>query len=70
MSLDPAQQRGFPLARIMRCAESTWATKWSSRWLLEQGITSISLNPDAAIKTAHLIAEAESAIDKARLAAA
>jgi pyruvate,water dikinase len=41
-----------------------------ARWLVEQGITSISLNPDAAIKTAHLIAEAESAIDKARLAAA
>jgi phosphoenolpyruvate synthase/pyruvate phosphate dikinase len=28
-------------------------------WLVEQGITSLSLNPDAAIKTAHVIAEAE-----------
>lgn len=28
-------------------------------WLVEQGITSLSLNPDAAIKTAHVIAQAE-----------
>jgi pyruvate,water dikinase len=28
-------------------------------WLVAQGITSISLNPDTAIKTAHVIAEAE-----------
>jgi pyruvate, water dikinase len=40
-----------------------------ARWLVEQGITSISLNPDTAIKTAHSIAEAESAVDKRRLAA-
>ncbi|HWC77317.1 MAG TPA: putative PEP-binding protein, partial [Blastocatellia bacterium] len=28
-------------------------------WLVEQGISSVSLNPDAAIKTAHVIARAE-----------
>lgn len=30
-----------------------------ARWLVERGITSISLNPDTAIKTAFVIAEAE-----------
>jgi pyruvate,water dikinase len=30
-----------------------------TRWLVQQGITSISLNPDAAIKTQFVIAEAE-----------
>ena len=30
-----------------------------AQWLVKQGISSISLNPDAAIKTALLIAEAE-----------
>jgi pyruvate,water dikinase len=28
-------------------------------WLVEQGIDSISLNPDAAIKTARVVAQAE-----------
>lgn len=30
-----------------------------ARWLVEQGITSISLNPDVAIKTQFVIAEEE-----------
>jgi pyruvate, water dikinase len=30
-----------------------------ARWLVEQGITSISLNPDSVIKTSLVIAEAE-----------
>jgi pyruvate,water dikinase len=38
-----------------------------ARWLVEQGITSISLNPDAAIKTARVVADAESAIVERKL---
>ena len=43
-----------------------------ARWLVERGITSISLNPDTAIKTAFVIAEAEAlhAPETASLAAA
>jgi pyruvate,water dikinase len=36
-------------------------------WLVEQGITSISLNPDSAIKTTFVIANAESAKSKTAL---
>ena len=35
-----------------------------ARWLVEQGINSISLNPDSAIKTAFVIADAEAAAGK------
>lgn len=38
-----------------------------ARWLVEQGISSISLNPDAAIKTALVVADAESAIVERKL---
>jgi pyruvate,water dikinase len=41
-----------------------------ARWLVEQGITSISLNPDSAIKTARVVADAESAIVDRKLTAA
>ena len=35
-----------------------------ARWLVEQGINSISLNPHSAIKTAFVIADAEAAAGK------
>lgn len=41
-----------------------------ARWLVEQGITSISLNPDAVIKTARVVADAESAISDQKLSVA
>ncbi|HSK64399.1 MAG TPA: phosphoenolpyruvate synthase [Pyrinomonadaceae bacterium] len=41
-----------------------------ARWLVEQGITSISLNPDTAIKTALVIAEEERNISKQAASAA
>lgn len=41
-----------------------------SRWLVERGITSISLNPDTAIKTALVIADEENKLSKQQLSAA
>jgi pyruvate,water dikinase len=41
-----------------------------ARWLVEQGITSISLNPDCAIKMARVVADAEAAIVERRLTVA
>ena len=41
-----------------------------ARWLVEQGITSISLNPDTAIKTALVIADEERRLSKQAASAA
>jgi pyruvate,water dikinase len=41
-----------------------------ARWLVEQGVTSISLNPDTAIKTALVIADEERRLPKQKASAA
>lgn len=41
-----------------------------ARWLVEQGITSISLNPDTAIKTSLVIADEEGRLSKQAMSAA
>ena len=41
-----------------------------ARWLVEQGITSISLNPDTAIRTALVIADEEAKQSKLKATAA
>ena len=54
--IDEAHRAGKPIGI---CGQAPSDFPDFARWLVEQGITSISLNPDAAIKTALVIADAE-----------
>ncbi|MCM3905280.1 MAG: phosphoenolpyruvate synthase [Pyrinomonadaceae bacterium] len=54
--IDEAHRAGKPIGI---CGQAPSDFPDFARWLVEQGITSISLNPDAAIKTQFVIAEAE-----------
>jgi pyruvate, water dikinase len=40
-----------------------------ARWLVERGITSISLNPDAVVKTAFMVADVETRGEKQKVSA-
>lgn len=54
--IDEAQRAGKPIGI---CGQAPSDFPEFARWLVEQGITSISLNPDTAIKTALVIAAEE-----------
>ena len=54
--IDEARRAGKPIGI---CGQAPSDFPDFARWLVEQGITSISLNPDAAIKTQLIIAEEE-----------
>lgn len=54
--IDEAHRAGKPIGI---CGQAPSDYPDFARWLVEQGITSISLNPDAAIKTQLIIAAAE-----------
>lgn len=56
-AIDAAQRAGKPIGI---CGQAPSDYPEFAEWLVARGITSISLNPDAAIKTTLLIAEAES----------
>jgi pyruvate,water dikinase len=56
-AIDAARRAGKPIGI---CGQAPSDYPEFARWLVEQGITSISLNPDTAIKTASVIAAAES----------
>ena len=55
--IDEAQRVGKPIGI---CGQAPSDFPEFARWLVEQGITSISLNPDTAIRTALVIADEES----------
>jgi pyruvate, water dikinase len=54
--VDEAHRAGKPIGI---CGQAPSDFPGFTRWLVEQGITSISLNPDVAIKTTLVIAQAE-----------
>ena len=55
-AIDAAQAAGKPIGI---CGQAPSDYPELAEWLVTRGITSISLNPDVAIKTALLIAKAE-----------
>jgi pyruvate,water dikinase len=55
-AIDAAHEAGKPIGI---CGQAPSDYPNFARWLVERGITSISLNPDTAIKTTFVIAEAE-----------
>lgn len=55
--IDEARRAGRPIGI---CGQAPSDFPDFARWLVEQGITSISLNPDTAVKTSLVIAEEES----------
>jgi phosphoenolpyruvate-protein kinase (PTS system EI component) len=55
--IDEAHRAGKPIGI---CGQAPSDFPEFARWLVEQGITSISLNPDVAIKTHLVIADEES----------
>jgi len=65
--IDEAQRARKPIGI---CGQAPSDFPGFARWLVEQGITSISLNPDTAIRTALVIADEEPEILKQRASAA
>ena len=65
--IDEAQRVRKP---ISICGQAPSDFPEFARWLVEQGITSISLNPDTAIKTALVIADEERRLSKQAASAA
>jgi len=59
--IDEAQRARKPIGI---CGQAPSDFPKFARWLVEQGITSISLNPDTAIKTALVIADEEKRLSK------
>lgn len=55
-AIKAAREAGKPIGI---CGQAPSDSPAFARWLVEQGINSISLNPDAALKTALVIADAE-----------
>ena len=55
-AIEAAKRAGKPIGI---CGQAPSDYPDFARWLVEEGITSISLNPDTAIKTTFVIAEAE-----------
>jgi pyruvate,water dikinase len=55
-AIDAAKEAGKPIGI---CGQAPSDYPEFAAWLVEQGISSISLNPDSAIKTALVIASAE-----------
>ena len=60
--IDEARRAGKPIGI---CGQAPSDFPDFARWLVEQGITSISLNPDTAIKTTLVIAEEEARLYQA-----
>jgi pyruvate,water dikinase len=65
--IDEAQRVGKPIGI---CGQAPSDFPEFARWLVEQGITSISLNPDTAIRTALVIANEERKLLKQKASAA
>lgn len=65
--IDEAQRAGKPIGI---CGQAPSDFPEFTRWLVEQGITSISLNPDTAIKTALVIADEERRLSRQAASAA
>ncbi len=65
--IDEAQRARKPIGI---CGQAPSDFPEFARWLVEQGITSISLNPDTAIKTALVIADEERRLSKQAASAA
>lgn len=65
--IDEAQRVGKPIGI---CGQAPSDFPEFARWLVEQGIASISLNPDTAIKTALVIADEERKLLKQKASAA
>ncbi|HEX6729772.1 MAG TPA: putative PEP-binding protein, partial [Pyrinomonadaceae bacterium] len=61
--IDEAHRAGKPIGI---CGQAPSDFPKFARWLVEQGITSISLNPDVAIKTHLVIADEESLLSGAK----
>jgi pyruvate,water dikinase len=62
MAIDAAHRAG---KKIGICGQAPSDYPEFTRFLVEKGITSISLNPDTVIQTTHLILEAETKVDEA-----
>jgi pyruvate,water dikinase len=62
-AIDAAHRAGKPIGI---CGQAPSDYPELAAWLVERGITSISLNPDVAIKTALLVAGAEDRLARAR----
>ncbi|MGB9179069.1 MAG: phosphoenolpyruvate synthase [Pyrinomonadaceae bacterium] len=65
-AIEAAHRAGKPIGI---CGQAPSDYPEFARWLVEQGITSISLNPDSVIKTSLVIADAETKEAAARLVA-
>ncbi|HEY0764610.1 MAG TPA: phosphoenolpyruvate synthase [Pyrinomonadaceae bacterium] len=65
--IDEAQRAGKPIGI---CGQAPSDFPEFARWLVQQGITSISLNPDTAIRTALVIADEEAKQAKLKATAA
>lgn len=65
--IDEAHRAGKPIGI---CGQAPSDFPEFARWLVEQGITSISLNPDTAIRTSLVIAEEEGRLSKHAVSAA
>jgi pyruvate,water dikinase len=65
--IDEAQRAGKPIGI---CGQAPSDFPDFARWLVQQGITSISLNPDTAIRTALVIADEEAKQAKLKATAA
>ena len=66
MAIDAAHRAG---KKIGICGQAPSDYPEFARFLVEKGITSISLNPDTVIQTTHLILEAETQVDEAAVVA-
>ena len=64
--IDEAQRAGKPIGI---CGQAPSDFPEFARWLVERGITSISLNPDTAIRTALVIADEERSLERQASAA-
>jgi pyruvate,water dikinase len=64
--IDEARRAGKPIGI---CGQAPSDFPEFARWLVEQGITSISLNPDTAIRTALVIADEERSLERQASAA-
>src|SRR4030095_4344224 len=64
MAIDAAHRAG---KKIGICGQAPSDYPEFARFLVERGISSISLNPDTVIQTTHVIAEAEAALPQKNL---